>query len=78
MTARTLVLAGDDDLVTLDHTIALYRALPTAELAIVPNASHLLLMEHPETVRAMVRTFLTTAPAPTYMPISRAAPDRTV
>ncbi|MGI5321214.1 alpha/beta fold hydrolase [Actinomadura nitritigenes] len=75
--ARTLVLAGDDDLVTLDHTIALYRALPTAELAVLPNASHLLLMEHPETVRAMVRTFLTTDPAPTYMPISRAGHDRT-
>ncbi|MFI0480370.1 alpha/beta fold hydrolase [Actinomadura sp. 9N215] len=28
VTARTLVLAGDDDLVTLDHTVALYRALP--------------------------------------------------
>jgi pimeloyl-ACP methyl ester carboxylesterase len=75
--ARTLVLAGDDDLVTLDHTIALYRALPAAELAVLPNASHLLLMEHPETVRAMVRTFLTTDPAPTYMPISRAGHDPT-
>ncbi|HEU5027169.1 MAG TPA: alpha/beta hydrolase [Spirillospora sp.] len=72
VTARTLVLAGDDDLVTLDHTVALYRALPTAELAVLPNASHLLLMEHPETVRALVRTFLTTDAAPTYMPISRA------
>ncbi|XVQ12316.1 alpha/beta fold hydrolase [Spirillospora sp. CA-255316] len=71
VTARTLVLAGDDDLVTLDHTVALYRALPTAELAVLPNASHLLLMEHAETVRAMVRTFLTTDAAPTYMPISR-------
>ncbi|MEU1527451.1 alpha/beta hydrolase [Nocardia rhamnosiphila] len=72
VTARTLVLTGDDDLVTLDHTVALYRALPIAELAILPNASHLLLMEHAETVRATVQTFLTTAAAPTYMPIARA------
>ncbi|MFB4304711.1 alpha/beta fold hydrolase [Actinomadura sp. GTD37] len=72
VTARTLVLAGDDDLVTPDHTVTLYQALPTAELAILPNASHLLLMEHAETVRAMVQTFLTTDAAPTYMPIARA------
>ncbi|WP_141579467.1 alpha/beta fold hydrolase [Actinomadura sp. WMMA1423] len=72
VTARTLVLAGDDDLVTLDHTVALYRALPTAELAVLPNASHLLLMEHAEAARAMVRAFLTTDACPTYMPIARA------
>jgi pimeloyl-ACP methyl ester carboxylesterase len=72
VTARTLVLAGDDDLVTLDHTVKLYRALRTAELAVLPNASHLLLMEHPETVRAMIQNFLTTEAAPTYMPIARA------
>jgi len=72
VTARTLVLAGDDDLVTLDHTVSLYRALPTAELAVLPNASHLLLMERAETVRALVRQFLTTPAAPTFMPLSRA------
>ncbi|MEV4003040.1 alpha/beta hydrolase [Actinomadura sp. NPDC049753] len=71
VTARTLVLSGDDDLVTLDHTVALYRALPTAELAVLPNASHLLLMEHAEAVRAMVLAFLTTDASPTYMPIAR-------
>ncbi|WP_329096924.1 alpha/beta hydrolase [Actinomadura citrea] len=72
VTPRTLVLAGDDDLVTLDHTVALYRALPNAELAVLPNASHLLLMEHAEVVRAIVLAFLTTDTAPTYMPIARA------
>ena len=46
VTARTLVLTGGHDLATLDHTLALYRALPAAELAVLPNASHLLLMEH--------------------------------
>ena len=72
VTVRTLVLAGDDDLVTRDHTLALYRALPTAELAVLPNASHLLLMEHAGTVRDIVLAFLTTNAAPTYMPIARA------
>jgi pimeloyl-ACP methyl ester carboxylesterase len=72
VTARTLVLTGGDDLVTLDHTLALYRALPAAEPAVLPDASHLLLMEHGGAVRDMVLKFLTTNAAPAYMPIARA------
>lgn len=72
VTCPTLVLAGDDDLVTLDHTIAMYRALPQAQLAVVPNASHLLLMEHPDLVNDIVATFLGTEPSATLMPIRRA------
>jgi pimeloyl-ACP methyl ester carboxylesterase len=72
VTCPTLVLAGDDDLVTLDHTIAMYRALPQAQLAVVPNASHLLLMEHPDLVKDIVATFLGTEPSATLMPIRRA------
>ena len=67
-------LAGDDDLVTLEHTIAMYRALPQAQLAVVPNASHLLLVEHPGLLREVVATFLGTQPSPTLMPIRRAHP----
>jgi pimeloyl-ACP methyl ester carboxylesterase len=37
----TLVLAGDrDDIIGLDLSVALYRALPHGELAIVPLADH--------------------------------------
>ncbi len=70
----TLVMAGDDDIVTLEHTLALYRGLPNAELAIVPAASHLLLLEKPELCTRLVTDFLTTDPAPTMMPIRRVAP----
>jgi pimeloyl-ACP methyl ester carboxylesterase len=36
-----LVLAGDrDELIPLDLSVSLYRALPTAELAICPSLSH--------------------------------------
>jgi pimeloyl-ACP methyl ester carboxylesterase len=39
--APTLVLAGDrDELIALDLTVSLYRALPDAELAICPHADH--------------------------------------
>jgi pimeloyl-ACP methyl ester carboxylesterase len=68
-----LVMAADDDIVTLEHTVALYNGLAGGQLAIVPAASHLLLSEWPELCTGMVTTFLTTDPAPTMMPIRRAA-----
>jgi pimeloyl-ACP methyl ester carboxylesterase len=43
----TLVLLGDDDLISLEHTLALFRGVPNSELAIVPGTSHMLLMEKP-------------------------------
>ncbi|HEY2671585.1 MAG TPA: alpha/beta hydrolase [Rugosimonospora sp.] len=69
---RTLVIAGDDDIVTLEHTVALYRGLPDAELAIVPAASHLLLRERPALCTAMVADFLTGDRPSTMMPMRRA------
>jgi pimeloyl-ACP methyl ester carboxylesterase len=74
VTCPTLVIAADDDIVTLDHTVELYRAVPDAQLAIVPNASHLLLHEKPDQVTALVADFLTTEASPTMMPIRRAIP----
>jgi pimeloyl-ACP methyl ester carboxylesterase len=36
-----LVLAGDrDELIPLDLSVSLYRALPNAELAVCPSLSH--------------------------------------
>ncbi len=70
---RTLVLTGDDDLIKLEHSVALYRALPDAELAIMPGTSHTLLIEKPELCTAAVRDFLANDPVPTYIPIRRAA-----
>ena len=38
---RVLVLAGDrDELIPLDFSTSLYRALPNAELAVCPSLSH--------------------------------------
>jgi pimeloyl-ACP methyl ester carboxylesterase len=68
----TLVMAADDDIVTLDHTLALYRGLRDAQLAIIPGTSHLLLHEKPELCSRLVTEFLTAEPTPTMMPIRRA------
>jgi pimeloyl-ACP methyl ester carboxylesterase len=70
--ARTLVMSGDDDAVSLEHTIELYRSLPEAELAVVPGTSHVLIMEKPALVAQLALDFLTTDPVRTIMPIHRA------
>jgi pimeloyl-ACP methyl ester carboxylesterase len=70
---RTLVLIGDDDEVRLEHAIALYRALPDAELAVVPGTSHGLLVEKPDLCNALIVDFLANDPVVTFAPIRRAA-----
>jgi pimeloyl-ACP methyl ester carboxylesterase len=72
--SRTLIMAGDDDEVALEHAVAMYRGIPDAELAIVPGTSHGLLVEKPDLCNAMMIDFLTTDPVPTIAPIRRAAP----
>ncbi|MFD6416818.1 alpha/beta fold hydrolase [Streptomyces sp. NPDC060194] len=48
-----LVLAGAKDLVTPSgHSEAIAALLPDAELVVVPDAGHLVILEHPETVNA--------------------------
>lgn len=72
VTPRTLIVAGDDDAVSLEHTLELYRAVPDAELAVVPGTSHLLVMEKPDTVYPLIADFLSKDPVPTRQPIRRA------
>ena len=56
--APTLVMAADRDLMTLEHTLALFQAIPNAQLCIVPGATHALLFEKPAVVNAAVLAFL--------------------
>jgi pimeloyl-ACP methyl ester carboxylesterase len=72
ITAPTLVVAADDDLIRPEHTIELYRGIPNAQLAIVPGTSHMLVMEKPGMVGDLVLDFLQGDPVPTMMPIRRA------
>jgi pimeloyl-ACP methyl ester carboxylesterase len=73
ISAPTLVLAADDDLQSLEHTIELFDAIPGAELAIVPGTSHLLTMEKADAVNRLILDFIRNDPAPTRMPLRRAA-----
>jgi pimeloyl-ACP methyl ester carboxylesterase len=73
ISAPTLVLVGDDDVVALEHTIELYRAIPNSELAVVPGTSHGHFMEKPSLVNRIVLDFLDNDPVPTMVPVRRAA-----
>lgn len=60
ITAPTLVLAGDQDLIKLEHTVEIYNAIPNANLAILPNSTHAVPLDDPELFNATVERFLTT------------------
>jgi pimeloyl-ACP methyl ester carboxylesterase len=55
--ARTLVLQGDRDEVTLEHGAAVAAALPDARLAVLPG-SHVLPLELPDVVNPLLISFL--------------------
>ena len=55
--APTLVLQGDRDEVTLEHGAAVAAALPKGRLAVLPG-THLLPVENPEVVNALLLWFL--------------------
>ena len=65
-------MVGDDDIMTLEHTVALYETIPDARLAVVPGASHLAPVEKPELVNQFIVEFLASDGAPaTLMPLRR-------
>jgi pimeloyl-ACP methyl ester carboxylesterase len=68
----TLVVAGDDDLVRLDHTCSLFSALRAGQLAVLPGSSHALPLEKPAELARLVLDFLDAdEPPQTLMPVRR-------
>jgi pimeloyl-ACP methyl ester carboxylesterase len=72
ISARSLVVFADDDVMTLEHAVQMFQALPNAELAVVPGTSHFLTQEKPHLVNAIVLDFLTSEPVQTVAPVRRA------
>jgi len=67
-----LVIIGDDDDMSLEHIVELYRSLPAGELAVVPHASHGVLVEKPELCASLIDDFLRDDKPETFAPIRRA------
>jgi pimeloyl-ACP methyl ester carboxylesterase len=59
VTAPTLVLVGDDDLMTVPHAAEIRDAIANARLAVIPGASHAVVWEKPDLVNRLVLDFLT-------------------
>jgi pimeloyl-ACP methyl ester carboxylesterase len=56
--AKTMICAGDHDLIRPEHTAWIAHHIPGAEMWIVPDASHGAMMERPELVNRKVLDFL--------------------
>ena len=58
--APTLVLASDHDLIRDEHTLDIYHHIPNSQLAIFPNATHMIPYDDPVRFNTTVETFFRT------------------
>ncbi|MGH3557891.1 MAG: alpha/beta fold hydrolase [Mycobacterium sp.] len=65
--APTLVVQGDRDEVTLDHSAAVVAAIPGGRLAVLPG-SHVVPIELPDVMNALLVTFLRDGAPPPLSP----------
>jgi pimeloyl-ACP methyl ester carboxylesterase len=61
ITAPTLVMVGDVDVMRPEHAVELFRLLPNAKLAVLPGTDHMGLMRRTEWLEPMVSEFLDAA-----------------
>lgn len=61
--APTMVMTGDADVVRPEHAVEMFRALPHAQLAILPATDHMTIVKNAEPEAAMITAFLD-APMP--------------
>jgi pimeloyl-ACP methyl ester carboxylesterase len=60
ITAPTLVLASDHDLIRDEHTLDIYHHIANSQLVIFPNATHLIPYDDPVRFNTTVETFFRT------------------
>lgn len=60
ISAPTLILAGDHDLVKDEHTLEIFHSIPNSQLAIVPDSTHMLPFDDPELFNSIVERFFRT------------------
>jgi pimeloyl-ACP methyl ester carboxylesterase len=52
-----LVMAGDHDIIKLEHILKIYQAIPKANLCIFPDSNHGVCQQHPDMFNKMVIDF---------------------
>jgi pimeloyl-ACP methyl ester carboxylesterase len=63
ITAPTLVMTGDADIIRPEHAVEMYRLLPHAQLAILPGTDHMAIVKRTAWEVSMVEAFLDDQPA---------------
>lgn len=58
--APTLVLAGDHDLIRDEHTLDIFHHIPNSQLAILPNATHMIPFDDAALFNAVLERFFRT------------------
>jgi pimeloyl-ACP methyl ester carboxylesterase len=58
ISAPTLIMAGDHDVIRPDHTRMMAESIPGAKEVIVPDTSHFLMWQVPDTFNQIVKDFL--------------------
>jgi pimeloyl-ACP methyl ester carboxylesterase len=58
ITQPVLVISGDRDAITLEHTVKIFHALPNAELCILPGTDHATFSGRSEWLNPIVTAFL--------------------
>jgi pimeloyl-ACP methyl ester carboxylesterase len=53
-----LVISGDRDAITLEHTLQIFHALPHAELCVLPGTDHATFSGRPEWLNPIISAFL--------------------
>lgn len=53
----SLIVCGDNDLIPIEHTAAIYRHIPHAYLWVLPHSGHATLKEHRDEFNRMADTF---------------------
>lgn len=64
-----LLMQGDDDCVRIEHNVDLARAIPDAQLAVIPGGSHAVPLEKPDLVNRLLLDFLADPQTPKLMPL---------
>jgi pimeloyl-ACP methyl ester carboxylesterase len=52
-----LIVSGDNDLIPIEHTAAIYRNIPHAYLWVLPHSGHATLQEHRDEFNRMANSF---------------------
>jgi pimeloyl-ACP methyl ester carboxylesterase len=60
ISAPTLVLAGDHDLIRDEHTLEIFHRIPNSQLCIFPGSTHMVPFDDPALFNAAVEKFLRT------------------